>query len=590
MNRILNLDAATLLRKKRALRTQLLQSPGLVEKRVAIVCGPTAGELKDQLELVLLSGGIKPVFWEGDYNKYFEDAVFGEPELEAFKPDLTYLHISVASVRGWSQAGDDTQAVETAFKNEWSRWVQVLDGLRRLGCPVVTNNFEDPPLRLFGSLDAVDPRGRVRYVSRLNEALAQRVLETNGLYLHDLRRVAAWVGLRTWHDRRLWHWAKLPAAQEALPHWARSLGMLMLALFGRAKKLLALDLDNTLWGGVVGDDGMQGLKIGPDEAEGESYLEFQRYVLDLRSRGVALAVVSKNDDANARAGLAHPDGVLKAADFAAFRANWDPKSENLQSIAHALNLGRDSIVFVDDNPAERSLVSSQTPDIFVPDVGADVSNYATLLDALACFETAGLSAEDLGRAEAYAANAQRDQVQATFADYGQFLDSLQMRAEIGPWKEPYFDRISQLSNKSNQFNLTTRRLNLDEARAWAAEPPRITLLGRLTDRFGEHGLISLVSGHQQGAVLDLDLWLMSCRVLKRGMEDAMLDALVTAAKGIGAARLKGHYLPTAKNAMVKEFYGHMGFTRINENADGGSEWDLDLGAYAIRNQHIEVLP
>jgi FkbH-like protein len=588
VNRILNLDASTLLRKKKSLRAQLLLSPGLVEKRIAVVCGPTAGELKDQLELVLLSGGIKPLFWEGDYNRYFEDAVFGSPELEAFKPDLIYLHVSVASVRGWPQAGDSLPAVEAAFGAEAARWGQVLDGLRRLGVPVVANNFEDPPLRLFGSLDAVDPRGRVRYVSRLNEALAQRVNEASGLYLHDLRRVAAWVGLRTWHDRRLWHWAKLPAAQEALPHWARSLGMLLLALFGRAKKLLALDLDNTLWGGVVGDDGVQGLRIGPDEAEGESYLEFQRYVLDLRSRGVALAVVSKNDDANARAGLAHPDGALKAADFAAFRANWDPKSENLQSIAHALNLGRDSIVFVDDNPAERSLVSAQTPDIFVPEVGADVSTYATLLDALACFETAGLSAEDLGRAEAYAANAQRDQVQATFADYGQFLDSLQMRAEIGPWKDPYFDRISQLANKSNQFNLTTRRLSVDEAKAWAGEGQRVTLAARLTDRFGEHGLISLVSGRQAGSGLEIELWLMSCRVLKRDVEDAMLDALVTAARGLGLNRLVGRYLPSAKNGMVKDFYGQMGFESLAAAADASTEWGLDLGAYAPRNKHIEV--
>ena len=589
MNRILNLDAATLLRKKKSLRAQLLLTPGLVDKRVAIVCGPTAGELKDQLELILLAGGIRPEFWEGDYNRYYEDAVFGEPALAAFKPDLVYLHVSVANVRGWAQAADSPETVGSSYAAEWQRWEQVLDGLRKLACPVLTNNFEDPPLRLFGSLDAVDPRGRVRYVNRLNEALAAKAHATAGLYVHDLRRVAAWVGLRTWHDRRLWHWAKLPAAQEALPHWARSLGMLMLAIFGRAKKLLALDLDNTLWGGVVGDDGVDGLRIGPEDAEGESYLEFQRYALDLSSRGIALAVVSKNEDANARAGLGHPDGILREDDFAAFRANWDLKSDNLQSIAQALNLGRDSFVFVDDNPAERALVSAQTPDIVVPEVGEDVSTYAPLLDSLGLFETASLSAEDLSRARAYAANASLDKVQATFADYGQFLDSLCMQSELGPWREPYLDRISQLANKSNQFNLTTRRLTLDEAQAWAAEAGRIALYARLSDRLVEHGLVSLVAAKIQAGVGEIELWVMSCRVLKRGLEDALLDGLVSAAKAQGATRLVGRYLPSPKNSMVKEFYGGLGFSKAKEAADGASEWTLDLSAYRPRNRHIKVL-
>jgi FkbH-like protein len=587
LNSIFKLDAAELLRKKRSLKKELLLSGGLTEKKIAILCGPTAAELKDQLELVLLAGGIKPVFWEGEYNKYYEDAVFGDAALDALQPDLVYLHVSVASVQGWALAGDSPAQVEEALAAEWSRWRQVLDKLQRFKCPVVTNNFEDPPLRLFGSLDAVDPRGRVRHVSRLNELLAAHVHATDGLYLHDLRRTAAWVGLRIWHDRRLWHWAKSPAAQEALPHWGRSLGMLMLAIFGRAKKLLALDLDNTLWGGVIGDDGLEGIKIGPDEAEGEAYLEFQRYAADLRSRGVALAVVSKNEDINARLGLSHPDGVLKDGDFAAFRANWDPKSDNLQSIAHALNLGRDSFVFVDDNPVERAIVLAQTPDVSVPEVGTDVSAYAPLLDALGYFETAGLSAEDLGRAEAYAANAQRDKVQGSFSSYGEFLASLQMKAELGPWADPYFDRISQLSNKSNQFNLTTRRLHLEEAKAWSVEPERICLYARLADRFGDHGLVTLASA-KQGAPgsWDIELWLMSCRVLKRGMEDALLDALVKAAAVRGGQRLVGHYLPTVKNGMVREFYSTMGFSKIGETPDGGSHWQLPLGTYRPRNEHI----
>jgi FkbH-like protein len=585
VNSILKLDAAELLRKKKSLRKNLLQTPGLMERRIAILCGSTASDLKDQLELILLAGGILPVFWEGDYNRYFEEAVFGTEELDAFKPDLVYLHVSVANVKGWSTSTASPAEADAALENESGRWLQVLRALGRFGCPVVFNNFEDPPHRLFGSLDAVDPRGRVRHVSRLNERLAAYAHATRGMHLHDLRRVAAWVGLRTWHDRRLWHWSKSPAALEALPYWGRSLGMLMLAVFGRAKKLLALDLDNTLWGGVVGDDGVEGIKIGPDQAEGEAYLEFQRYVSDLRSRGVVLAVVSKNEDAAARAGLGHRDGALGESDFAAFRANWDPKPDNLTGIALALNLGRDSFVFVDDNPAERALMAAQAPDVAVPELSADVSTYAAVLDAMGYFESAGVGEADLGRAQAYTANAQRDKAQAAFADYGQFLDSLDMTAELGPWAEPYLERISQLANKSNQFNLTTRRISPGEARDWPREAGRVTLFARLADRFGDHGLVGLASATRGAQRWEIDLWLMSCRVLKRGLEDTMLDALVEAVRAQGGGELLGRYLPTAKNAMVKDFYGSMGFQPYKQDP---AEWTLSLAGYVPRNRHIKV--
>jgi FkbH-like protein len=379
-------------------------------------------------------------------------------------------------------------------------------------------------------------------------------------------------------------------SHEATVAVAHNLALLVRSALGRTRKVLVLDLDNTLWGGVIGDDGVSGIKLGKDSPEGEAYQDFQRYCLELKRRGIVLAVCSKNEPGTAHEGFKHPDSVLKLNDFSAFRAGWGPKHEAIQEIAHELNLGLDSFVFVDDNPAERELVASQLPQVAVPRVGNNVARYAEHIERNGYFESARISSDDLARASQYAANAERAAVRATFADYGEYLLSLQMKAEIGPFVPTYMDRIAQLTNKTNQFNLTTRRYTLAEIQRVADDKAWVTLYGRLIDRFGDNGLVTVVAGEQRGDELHLDLWLMSCRVLKRDMEHAMLDAVVREAKQRGIRSVVGYYLPTAKNKMVAGLFEQLGFSSVSKEDSGASTWRLDLDApYEARNRHIKEI-
>ena len=289
----------------------------------------------------------------------------------------------------------------------------------------------------------------------------------------------------------------------------------------------------------------------------------------------------------ALAGLNHPDGVLRPDDFVAIKANWDPKDLNLKAIASELNLGADSFVFADDNPAERAIVAAQVPGVAVPALdGAE--NYIKTLDHGGYFEVTALSKEDLKKTELYHQNAERAKAQAAFADYGQYLDSLEMTATIKGFEPLYIQRIAQLTNKSNQFNLTTLRCSEDDIRAMAGDKNDLCLCGKLVDKFGDNGIVTVVAGRQQGDVLDLTLWLMSCRVLKRGMEDAMMDTVVAEAAAREVKTIVGHYYPTAKNAMVREFYAQYDFAKTAEDADGNTEWTLDVAAYTPKHPHMKI--
>ncbi len=303
--------------------------------------------------------------------------------------------------------------------------------------------------------------------------------------------------------------------------------------------------------------------------------------------GVGFNHAFDNDEANALAGLNHPDGVLRPDDFVSIKANWEPKDRNLTDIAAELNLGADSFVFADDNPAERAIVAAQVPGVAVPALdGAE--NYIKMLDHGGYFEVTALSKEDLKKTELYHQNAQRAKAQASFSDYGEYLDSLEMTATIKDFEPLYIQRIAQLTNKSNQFNLTTLRCSEDDIRAMAENPAWLCRCGKLVDKFGDNGIVTVTAGEQEGETLHLRLWLMSCRVLKRGMEDAMMDIMVANAAAREVKTIRGYYYPTAKNAMVREFYASFGFEKVEETEDGSTTWQLDVAAYQPKHPHMKI--
>ena len=583
------LDTETLLRKKRRLRRELLaQNPHPLHKKIAILGGSTTNEVADQLGLFLLQYGIEADFYQSEYGQYWQDAVFGTPELDAFAPDVIYVHTSWRNLTRLPATTDAPAQIDAMLEDQYRHFEAMWQALeQKFACPVIQNNFDRPNYRLMGNRDVWDIHGRSNFISRLNQKFYAYAAAHEHFYINDIDYLSADYGLTAWGDAFYWHMYKYAMCLDAIPSLAGSVANIIKSLYGRNKKALVLDLDNTLWGGVVGDDGVDGLAIGPEVPEGQVYAEFQSYCKALKSIGVVLAVDSKNDEANALAGLNHPDGVLRPDDFVAIKANWDPKDQNLRALASELNLGVDSFVFADDNPAERAIVAAQLPGVETP-VLDGAENYIKTLDHGGYFEVTALSREDLQKTELYHQNAQRAAAQAAFSDYGEYLDSLKMEAELYGFEPLYIQRIAQLTNKSNQFNLTTLRCSEDDIRAMAQDPDCLCLCGKLTDAFGDNGIVTVVAGRAEGQALHLRLWLMSCRVLKRGMEDAMMDCLVRDALARGVRQIIGYYYPTAKNGMVRDFYAGMGFAQASADADGSTTWTLDAAAYQPKQPPMTI--
>jgi FkbH-like protein len=580
--------AETVLRKRTALRKELLNQPSLLPVKIAILGGSTTQEIRSILEIFLLAHGIQPSFYESAYGAWHEEAMYQSPELWSFKPDIVFVHTTWHNVSRFPDPLLPEAEVEELARREMARfeafWKKIHEGL---GAVIIQNNFDLPRLRPAGNLEAAEPYGRVNFLLRLNAGFAKYAATHSRFLINDILYLSAQTGLSQWFDYSYWynyHMAVSPLATVAL---AQNVAAIVKAVYGKTKKCLVLDLDNTLWGGVIGDDGLQNLVLGRDHPVGEAFAAFQRYAQGLRARGVLLAVCSKNDPENAREGFSHPDSVLKLEDFSAFKASWNPKPDNIREIAAELNIGLDSLVFVDDNPAERAIVAAQLPEVAVPDVGSDVSLFAEALEREAYFEPFKIVRDDLERAAYYSGNAQRSNYESAFGSYGEFLASLEMTAEIGPFVPVYMERITQLINKTNQFNLTTRRYTAAEVEAAANDPASITLYGRLADKFGDNGLVSVVIGKVRGQTVEIDLWLMSCRVLKREMETAMFDALVEECCARGVREILGVYIPSKKNGMVAEHYGALGFSRVGDQQDGRTLWSYPVpAAWSLRAEHI----
>lgn len=559
--------------------------------RIAILGGSTTAEVKLALEIFLLHKEIKPEFYESEFGRFSEDVLFDNPELAAFDPQIAYIHTTYRNIRSLPAVRSKIEDSDAAFEQEVSRFRVIWNKLaeRFPTCTVIQNNFDLPAQRPLGNLEAGSHSGRVAFINRLNLEFARSAASNPRLFIHDIQSLSAELGSEKWCDPNYWFGYKLATTPYASVAIGSNLSNLVAAIYGRTRKCLVLDLDNTLWGGVVGDDGVANLILGTETAVAESFLAFQQYAKDLKARGILLAVCSKNTESVALEGLRHPDGVLRPEDFAVIKANWSPKHENIRQIAEHLNIGLDSLVFVDDNPVERDMVRQYLPDVFVPEVGADPTQFPVILERSGCFEVPSISDDDLERTRYYEGNQARQELEAAFGDYGVFLDSLAMEAEIKPFSPVYLDRITQLTNKSNQFNLTTRRYTRAEIENIAGDSRYIPLYGRLKDKFGDNGLVTVVLGEIQGSTLTIVLWLMSCRVLKRGMEDAMLDTLVHHSKCRQVETILGRYLPTAKNGMVKDFYREMGFEKVSENGDGRTDWQFHIPVdYVCRNRHIKV--
>lgn len=583
-------DGKYIRKNRKKIKKQLLADGSVrIRKKIAVLGGSTADDVVFALELFLLNSGIEPEFYISEYNKFYEDAVFGSPELDSFSPDIIYIHTTSRNLtmlpdnttEAPEQIEERLNAQFELFKQVWIKLVQ------KFSCPIIQNNFELPLCRQSGNYDGWGYYGKSAFISRLNVMLSDYARKNNGFYINDISYLSAACGLEKWHDAEAWYLYKYAMSLDVIPDLAYSIACIVKSIYGKNKKVIDLDLDNTLWGGVIGDDGQEGIEIGQETALGQSYSEFQSFIKEYKNYGVLLAVCSKNEEENALLGLKHPETILKTNDFVCIKANWDSKDRNIEQSATELNLLPESFVFVDDNPAECAIVESQLPSVSVINL-TSVGDAMYKLSRSGFFEITSISADDLKRNEMYAANAMRAAQQKSFESYEDYLLSLDMKAVIEDFKPVYLQRITQLTNKSNQFNLTTKRYSDKDMEAVCASTEHIRLYGKLEDKFGDNGIVSVVIGKCQGDTLHVELWLMSCRVLKRDMELAMLDELAAQCKQRGISRIIGYYYKTPKNNMVSELYGTFGFELVEKSDNGDSVWSLDISDYENKNHVIKI--
>lgn len=580
-------DGTKILQKKRSLKKELLQKKGLIDKKIAIVSGSTIGEVKNMLELFLLDAGIRPEFWEGEYALFYQNVVFDDGSLANFAPDILYIHTSNHNIQNWPSPADSPAQAEEKMQAEINYFETVWNAAEKLGCSVIQNNFELPTWRNFGNLDASDSRGKTHYVNELNRHMANYAVAHPNFFVHDLSYLAAVHGLDAWCDAATWYAYKYCCAVSYIPTLAHSVASIIKSLLGRTKKSVVLDLDNTLWGGVIGELGPEGVELGNETPTGMAFSEFQNYLKMLSQRGILLNVASKNEQAIAESGFERSDSPLKKDDFLCFEANWEPKSISISHMATTLNILPDSFVFMDDNPAEREQVAQQIEGITIPAVTVPEASIA-LLDRAGYFEVSHLSDDDIKRGEMYKQNAERQKIEQSFGNYEDYLKSLDMTAEIVPFNSQQIERVTQLINKTNQFNLTTRRYTSAETEHCMESDEYVTLSGKLVDKFGDNGITSAIVGKIDGTTLQIDLWIMSCRVFKRQLEYAMFDALVKQAQARGITTITGQWFPTAKNLLVKDFYAIIGFDLVSETEHERSFSYSIPAEYTPKNTVIKV--
>jgi FkbH-like protein len=566
------------LRKKAHARKLASPDAGTKKIRLAILGGYSLYPLHELIEHLCEMDGRPVELWQGDYDNYISEIMANDSELYAFAPQVVFLLPAERRCTYTGQLTDPREAQSAAARRTVDSLLELARQVnKKTGAEIITTNFMLPARHDLGAFRSRTLGADWTFRKWVNLELGLAA----PAYLHvcDLEFLANRLGGLNARDERSWFESKQPCSPALMVELAREAAHLIAALKRAPKRVLVLDLDNTLWGGVVADDGLEGIELGDTSPRGEAFKAFQKYIVSLKQRGVLLAVCSKNDLAKAKEPFEkHPEMVLRLDDIVSFKANWEPKSENIRQMAPELNLGLDSFVFVDDNPAEIDIVRQFVPEVTTILLGPDPSHYVAQLADCRLFEPRSITSEDAERTSQYRSDAQRQALAATVTDMDSYLESLSMESVISEFTPVDVPRLSQLINKSNQFNLTTRRRSEAEVLAVMSDPQFVGFSVRLKDRFGDHGLISIVISEKAGATMKIDTWLMSCRVLKRQVEEEVLNELARLAKWKNCTRLEGLYLPTAKNEMVRDFYGRMGFTLTAESATQ-REFELRLESF-----------
>ena len=566
----------------RQLKNIPLDAAGLKPVRIALLATSTVAHFLDVLRLYLAREGFNADIHQCVYDTVFQTGLDPESDLYRFNADIVWIftnHRDYALPQGQN---DSDQAALDAVARLSTLWQAILGNST---AHIIQNNADFPLESAFGNYAAQYANSPLSFLRNFNLELSAAA--PRGVSILDLENLSAIFGRHRWHDERYWYHSKNAFALNAAGLVCHAAARLVGAFKGLSHKCLVLDLDNTLWGGVIGDDGIGGIALGEGSAEGEAFLAFQRYCKALGSRGVILAVCSKNEIDTATAAIEnHPDMALRLDDFAHIVCNWSNKADNIRAIAQTLEIGLDSLVFVDDNPAERALVRAELPMVAVPELPGDPALYVRTLDEARYFETIALSAEDWGRGSMYRGNAKRRELLVQFTDLNTYLHDLDMVADCGRLNAQYLPRAAQLVNKSNQFHLTTTRYSEADLEAMNADPNCEVWWFKLADRFGDNGLISVIIVRILDDALTIDTWVMSCRVLARGMEEFIHNHIRDIARRRGVSTVVGLYIPTKRNKLVAQLYDRLGWT-LAEPQGEAQRWTLGVVNAADIPTHIQ---
>jgi len=569
---------------------RLVNKPNAV--KLAVLSSATCDHLVPGIRLAALRRGLLIEIYCGQYGQYRHEIMQPPSSLRAFAPEYILLSLHADSLLGQISPASSPDEVDAILNLQVESLIQLWSQAKaNFGVSVVQQSFLDTAPPLFGNLDRMQSASPFQRVQVLNQKLAEAAhREQTGLL--DVSKASRQKGLTHWFDRARWLQAKMEIAPAAALDFGELMAQYLNAQLGKARKCLVLDLDNTLWGGVIGDDGLDGIILGQGTAVGEAHLFIQSYAKSLKERGIVLAVCSKNEEKIARAAFTdHPDMVLSLDDIAVFIANWQDKAVNLQTIATTLNIGLASLVFLDDNPAERERIRTALPMVAVPEVGDDPTYFVDVLAGQGYFEAATFTQEDMQRAAHYSANSKRQMSMETAVTIDDYLADLSMQMMHGPVSQLELPRATQLMAKTNQFNTTTRRYSQEEIAAFADDLSCISFQARLQDKFGDNGLVSvalLASSSADSKTLVIENWIMSCRVFGRNLEGAIMNLLVAQSLELGAEHLRAEFIPTAKNGVIENLFATLGFHLQSTSTTETQIWEISLADYQLIPTYISV--
>tara|TARA_A100001011_G_scaffold396602_1_gene494872 strand:+ start:5493 stop:7280 length:1788 start_codon:yes stop_codon:yes gene_type:complete len=548
-------------------------------KKIAILGGSTTSHLKDFLNIFLLNNKITPEFYEGQFQLYYEEVMYDVGKLKDFDPDIIWIHTTWRNLKKFPDMNNTTDEINSLIENEFNFYKSMWENAKKnFSCIVIQNNFDYPDYRILANKDSIDTRGKINFLSEINRKFNIYDQEHDWFNVLDINYLSYLNGSDKWQNERDWYKYRNSPSLRSSIDVAYSASKVILALEGLSYKCLVVDLDNTIWGGVIGDDGLENIKLGRDNPIGDAYLDFQNYILELKNRGVILAVVSKNEEKIARLGFEHPNSILKVEDFSVFVANWNTKSSNIKEIIKQINIDQSAAIFIDDNQMERDEVSKNS-DIFVSDIGNKVENFRKIIDRNNFFELVQITPEDIKRPDSIRASIESNKTIENYSNYNEYLKSLEMKAEIKKVDNFSKDRFIQLINKTNQFNLTLEKINFNNF----SDNDTLAMTASLTDKFSDHGIVSAIYGKiKSNNEVDINVWVMSCRVFKRTLEYATFHKFFLFCKKLEIKKINGFYKKSDRNMIVENLYKELKFKEIKKT-NNYSEWTLDM------NENVDFL-